>query len=576
MKNVSYRCAWPAAGLAVVLLIYVFAVVHLHPQNLFGVTQDDTIYFSSAKAIAAGQGYVMPDLPGSPPAMKYPVLYSWILSWVWRWDPSFPANLPGALGITLAFGIGYVVLAFVFLRELRGLNDLEALFLTMFCALHPTFLFYSSSVVSDLPFSALALAAMYVANRAMRREAHAARAVFCGALAALSMLMRVMGIAIAAGIFCAALVRRAWKQAAILAACMAPVLAWSVWISIAAGRVPKPRGFDAAGPAFQRSWLYYTSYIGFRKLSMASAHLVVTIVVSQATYLLTELPAYFISPLFHRNLGLLFVCTIAVFWMVFAGMIRQAHNTEWQPAHFALLFTLGIIFAWNYPEVQRFLIPFFPLLAASLWLEGKWIAAQLCAALRTRKSMFEKAFAAVMLVVLCAGGLGIAWNFLANADRAALQQTSMERAHLLEEKREAYEWLRRNAPQDARAAAGEDAALYLYTGIQAMSHIALQRAGAYDDAYLQDDLKHMTDVAQAIGAQYWIASSDDSDKQWVAAKPLLAARYKEIEGVLPELFRSSAGHVRIYSLACVQQPDVSACQTADRVLFPTDHETRLR
>lgn len=566
IKGGISRRAWPIFALAILLALYVFSVLRLHPANLFAVTQDDTIYFSSAKALATGHGYVLPNLPGTPPATKYPILYPWILSWVWRWNPSFPANLSAAFGITLLSGMAYVVLAFVFLRRLRGISDGEALGLTAFCALHPTFLFFSSGVLSDVPAAALALAAILIGNRATRREAHPVWAVCAGIFAALTMLMRVLGVAFAAGIFCAALARRAWKQAAIVAACTAPVLVLTAMS--AARHVAMPVGFDAAGPAFRSSWIYYMSYLGFRKLSMGSSHLIATMVLSQVTYFFTELSGDFLAPLFHANLGLLLMGSIAVDWMVFAGLFRQVREDQPQPIHFALPFTVAAIFFWDFPEVRRFLIPFLPLLAAALWLEGKWMAAQLYAAMRTRKTSMERAFAAALLAALCAGGLGVAWNFVANEDRADVRRTSLNRAALLSEKREAYEWLQRNSPKDARAVASEDGALYLYTGRQAMAHIALQRAGAYDDAFLQYDLAHVTDVARAIGAQYWLASSDDSDKQWRSAKPPLAVRYKEVESVLPELFHSSGGQVRIYGLGCVQHPETTECQTADLVLFP--------
>ena len=83
-------------GLLLILVAYVVSVIRLHPTNFFGLFEDDSIYFSSAKALAQGQGYVLPSVPGTPPATKYPILYPLILSLVWRWNPSFPANLAGA------------------------------------------------------------------------------------------------------------------------------------------------------------------------------------------------------------------------------------------------------------------------------------------------------------------------------------------------------------------------------------------------------------------------------------------------------------------------------------------------
>jgi len=568
------------------------------------LTQDDTIYFSSAQALAAGRGYILPSVPGTPPATKYPILYPWILSWIWRWNPSFPSNVADAIAFSVACGIAYLVLAFAFLRRLAGIGDAEAVLLTAFCALHPTILFYSASVLTDIPFSALALAALLVADRAMRRDSGAASsrgvlsadgalgAICCAILTGCSLLMRVLGVPIALGIFLAALWRRAWKQAAIYAACVAPFFASMAWRVIAERHAALPANFNSAGPAFQRTWLYYTSYLGFRKLSMVNAHLVGTMLLSQLTYFFTELPGYFLSPLFHRNIPLLFAATLIVFCMIFSGMIRQArlsaeqhptprdadprstprapraestprtHRYDWQPIHFALPLTFAVILAWDYPEVQRFLIPFLPLLAAALWIEAKWIARKLFAALRAPRPTLERIFAAALALVFFAGALGVAWNFGFDADRATQRRASVERGALLAQKREGYEWLRQNSSPDARVVAGEDGALYLYTGRQAMAHIALQRAGAYDDAYLQVDLNHMTDVAKAIDAQYWFAASDDSDKQWLAAKPFLAERFKEIESALPEVFRSSDGRVRIYDLTCLQHPEISACKSA--------------
>ncbi len=569
MDSGSFRRALPWLGFAGVLVFYVVSILRLHPTNYFGLTQDDSIYFSSAQALAQGRGYILPSLPGTPPATKYPILYPWILSWVWRWNPSFPANLADALGITVVFGLAFVTLAYLFLRQLKGIGNGEVLLLTAFCALHPVVLFYSASVVSEIPFSALALAAMLVGNKAMQRKGSAAASASCGILAGLSMLIRLFGVPVAAGILVAALVRRAWRQAAIFALCTAPFFAWLVWHTVSSAQATPPTGTSSLGPGFQQTWLYYTNYVAFRTLSSVDPHVAGSIVLSQFIYLLTHVPGLFLSSLLDRDVALLFAVTLVVLWTILAGMIRQARIGGWQPIHFALPFYVAVILSWNYPEILRFLIPFLPLFAASLWLEGKWIAGKLTAAIRSPRPLIERLFAAVLGVAMAALALGMVWNF-AVGDRAQLHRLSRSRAALLAEKREAYAWLRRNSSGDARAVAGEDGCLYLYTGRQAMSYIALLPAGAYEPARLQKDLDHMTDVAQAIGAEYWLASPDDSDKQWKAAKPLLAARLDQIESVLPELFRSGGGHVQIYGLPCVQHPEDPSCRSAHRVLFPLD------
>jgi hypothetical protein len=128
----------------------------------------------------------------------------------------------------------------------------------------------------------------------------------------------------------------------------------------------------------------------------------------------------------------------------------------------------------------------------------------------------------------------------------------------LAEKRQAYDWLRQRTPPESRAVAEEDASLYLYSGHQAMIDVVLREAGAYDDKYLQEDVKHLTEVATAIGASYWVASSDDGGN-WVAATPVVQAELRRVESGLPEVFRSSGTRVRIYSLACLQDPRRASC-----------------
>ncbi len=563
----SLRRVLPWLVLAGILIIYVASILRLHPENLFGQTQDDTIYFSSAKALAEGRGYILPSVPGTPPATKYPVLYPWMLSWVWRWNPAFPANVTDAIRITVLLGIVFVVLTFQFLRGLKGINDAEALLLTAICALHPIVIGYSGGVLTEIPFSTAALAAMIVAEKALRRDSSPTTAAACGVLSGLAMLLRILGVPVAAGIFVAGVARRAWRQTAIWAATVAPFFGWLFWRTISASRVLPPESAAGAGPGYLQTWAFYTSYVGMRKLSMTSGHVIGEMLLSQFVYLLAHIPGLFIGSMFGAHMGPWFVATLAVLCVIIFGLVKLGEQGGWQPMHYALPFYLAAVLLWDYPEIKRFLIPFLPLIAASLWFGGKTVAWELGRALRGPRPPAERAIAAIAGVLALALAIGMAWNFIFS-DRAGMKKASDDAAQLLAEKKEAYGWLREHAAPDARVVAGEDVTLYLYTGRQAMSHIALVPAGAYDPAQMQRDLDHMTDVARAIGAAYWMASPDDSGKQRRAAKPLLEARFTEIESVLPELFRSSAGHVKIYGTNCILHPDETQCASADRVLFP--------
>ncbi len=80
-------------SLAVICAATVWSLYRLDPVALFGLAHDDTLMMSSAKALAEGRGYIMPSVPETPRQTKYPVLYPWLLSLVWRWHPAFPSNL---------------------------------------------------------------------------------------------------------------------------------------------------------------------------------------------------------------------------------------------------------------------------------------------------------------------------------------------------------------------------------------------------------------------------------------------------------------------------------------------------
>ena len=238
VRRRTTKHAWAVwAVFALILVAYVANVVHLHPTNFFGATEDDSIYFSSAKALAQGQGYVLPSIPGTPPATKYPILYPLILSIIWRLNPAFPANLSWAIALTVVFGLVYLAAGFVFLRRLKTLNDAEALLLTAFVAFHPVVLFYSASILSDIPFAALALLIIILSDGAVQPGGRPELALLCGVLAGISMMMRVFGLTIVAGILVAALLRHAWKKMFVFAAGVLPFFLIMVGRALSASAV---------------------------------------------------------------------------------------------------------------------------------------------------------------------------------------------------------------------------------------------------------------------------------------------------------------------------------------------------
>src|SRR5262245_4336698 len=86
---------WDAmAILGLAIAVAAATTIVLETVSVPGAFEDDGIYVVTAKALAEGRGYRRLDLPGEPLQTKYPPLYPFVLSLIWRVLPEFPRNLP--------------------------------------------------------------------------------------------------------------------------------------------------------------------------------------------------------------------------------------------------------------------------------------------------------------------------------------------------------------------------------------------------------------------------------------------------------------------------------------------------
>jgi hypothetical protein len=547
-RGVSWARAAALAGLAALPIFYLIIFLRWHPANFFGLTQDDSIYFSSAKALAQGRGYILPSVPGAPVATKYPLLYPLILSVIWRVDSSFPGNLNVAIALTAAFGVAFAILAFLGLRRLGGLAEWEALLVTAFCAAHPLILYFSLSVLSDVPFAALALAALLVAERGMQADADGSSAAYSGILTGLAILTRMFGIAIATGVIAAAIARRAWRQAFLYCASLIPFCAVTLWRLIDPVKLSPPATpAGAATLGWKYTWTYYTSYLAAWKVGIPNAHVFWAMIQNNSVALLTGPAHYFLDPLLVRNTPLSRALLVVVSVATFLGIIRQARQHGWKVVHFALPCYAAIILFWNYPISTRFLLPFIPLFAAGLWLEGKHAIGLMRETVASKKSAIDRFISLALAVLLAAFAGTMAWNYVTGM-RTQICRQSADRAALLEEKRGAYQWLSENTASDAKVIAYEDANVFLYTGRTAMRPLVFTSADFYDPQSLKTTSTHMTDVPFALRADYWLFSDDDYGIDWPEAFVAAHTQMVEVEQVLPLVYRSNIGRVRVYRL----------------------------
>jgi hypothetical protein len=536
------RSSIPWLVLGGILVVYAMAVLRLHPAAFFGLSEDDAIYFSSAKAMAEGQGYVMPNIPGAPAATKYPLLYPWLLSWVWKWNPSFPSNLNNAVAMNIAFGVAFIVGAFFFLKEVGRLGNAESLFLSAFCGLHPLILLHTANILTEIPFAAFTLWALLMAHRATRQDATRISTILCGVLAGCSILVRILGAPVAAGIYLSLLYRKGWRRSLVFAGCVAPFFAVPVWRLLTKTAASAPPFISQCARVWQMSWTYYTSYFSFWRADAIQTHAIWNLIKENLILLSIQPGVYFLDPTVLKPAGPAIIAGVLLSVGVWKGLIFHAQR-RLEPIHFVLAIYLIPVILWDYPLVERFLIPFLPYIALGLWLEIRKVLALVKRSLAGSAPRSEKPAAVFLCLVTLALAVFIGWSFRLGIT-SALEKSRL-RGKMLDEKRSAYTWLKNNTAAEDKVIAYEDASLFLYTGRQSLRPVIFMPAGNFQPELQRMELECITASAQALAAKYWLISADDFGMEPGEVARLGRAREKEFESVLPAVFSGAEGQVRI-------------------------------
>jgi MFS family permease len=555
-------------ALVCIIALYLLSLYRLHPTSLFGQYHDDTIYFGTAKALADGRGYIIPSFPGTPSQSKYPILYPWLLSWIWRWSPTFPGNLGPALWLTAAFGCVFLLVAFLWMRRVDTVGDAPALILTAICVFNLFFLGMSAAVMSDVPFAASALIALVLAEQVMRPHGNIGLAVLTGLTAGLATCFRTVGLPVVAGILVVGLLRRAYRQSTGFILAALPLLALALWPTLHHMLTsPFPVATVPTDIGWRQTYGYYTGYLDNWKSSVHNTGDFVRMVRLNGVLLLIAPARYLLSPLVEpvslASLALYFVILTGLL----SGMVRRIRRQQNTVFFVCLAFYSVCLIVWPWGQMGRFLIAFLPLFLVGFWEEASRLVLILGSALSKSRPTGERVVAAAM----SAGGAVLAFAILWNLFHVApgqIRESSDRRARLLPEKMEAFHWIERNTEPNARLIAYEDGLLYLYTGRQGSRPIAISPAWFYSDntRALENDMAHLMDTARHVGARYWLVSADDfgidPDQQ------LVSKRTSQLKSVLPALFRSRNNGVEIIDVSCAVHPDDSKCKPFRSVLFP--------
>src|SRR5579864_2412557 len=436
---------------AAILLLALAPSAHLawvaREMPHFGHLHDDSIYWVSAKSLAEGRGYRILSLPSEPYQTKYPPLRPLMLAAIWKIDPRFPENLTLGMALSWLMLPAFIAVAWRwFQREGFGLPARVTMCAVI--ALSPSVVFFSTSLLSDLAFSTLLVAAILMLPEAGERPG---RAFAAGLLASAAYLVRTAALPLLLTGPLWLVLRKKYRAAAAFFCAMLPgIAAWSLWVRAHLGHAT-----DIVS-------LYYVDYMGYRRLCMGWRDLPLVIWKN-------------LDGMFHGTTGLVFSGLVDNPWGMYlsrflaigamVGTVRLARQRGMSPYHWFAAAYSGILVVWHFPPNERFMLPVFPLLLAGLATEAAHLTwtVQKCWARSAADRVVATGLAAGLAAVVALGiGLNVRTLFYEFPGIIEQHRT------MLAGKLAAFRWVSRNAPPGAFFA-DDDVVLFLYTGRHAAS-----------------------------------------------------------------------------------------------------------
>jgi len=443
----------------VVLTGIYLAIATLEPSG-FGVWQDDAVYVVTAKSLAQGTGYRHLEMPGQPLQTKYPPLFPVLLSVVWRISDHWPANrffmhaiISGSLALV-------VLLAWRYFRKVLDVSPRQAIVLTVLTAASPLLISMNRFLMSELPYTALTLAVLYMLDRRLiatqNRKSEIVWSMAAGLLIVCAVMTRTHGLSLAAGGVLMLLWRRKWLAATwITVIVAAAVLGYGAWQHLAA----TANGSLQSTPLFSYGLDYgLWCTIAPTELVRVMWQNTCRTVMGAGVFLLAY-PVDWLYPAFARfggaTVGLQIWCWLVAGTMI-TGFISSLHRKL--TMHLYVLVYLLIMLAWPF-DPYRFLIPLTPFALYFLYQGALVLTRPLMRWPRLASTALVSAAALLMI--------------LSSVENAKILTSTRESYYIwvgqtkdLDQLDEVAEWIRCNTPADAVLASQNTADFYLSTGRQ--------------------------------------------------------------------------------------------------------------
>jgi hypothetical protein len=443
-----------------------------------GTFHDDGVYLVTAKALATGQGYRILSLPGQPAQTKYPVLFPWLLSLMWRVDSAFPRNLPWLRILPFGATIAWLFLSWRVLRRLGATPGVAAAAIAL-TAVSPWTVFLSTTLLSETLFAALIVGSLLLVLRIENNAEGRYDAIGAGAIMGAAFLTRIAAIAPAAAGLLVLTARGKSRAAVQYGVSLLSVAAPWIWWSARHASDPVVDPFYSGSN--YGSWNIVFNFAWLDKLAVLEVNTLWAIQVGQYWGLIPGSTVAWIVA------GVCVPCIIRGAWLM-----RRSSVT------LAFVLYIGLILAWAFPPM-RFLVPTLPILVWFLFVGAGPLQPAI----------------GVLAAVLVATSTVATWQQARATE--ALGGTWFDASGVDDWRgiSDLYGWIDTNAPDNAVLIATHDPTFYLFTGRTALRPDSMDplmlyynvRGRRVDNHAIDEDFRQRL---LRIGADYVVITPRDS------------------------------------------------------------------
>ena len=530
----SARRSAIAPVILVILIILIFLVYSsvLSPRS-FGYYNDDAIYLSTAKALATGHGYRLIDLPYVPAQTKYPPLFPFLLSLIWRLRPDFPANLTALMMVSVSASLLTAAFTWVYMTRYRYTTGWWALVIVGLAAINLNTVEFSVGVFSEMVYTMFAVVALVLAEHYEEVDRSTALTILLGTLLGLAMgfafLTRVAGITLLIAVGFYFLLRGRLKRAVIpLGVACAFVLAWGAWTHYNKTTFVEPNA------VFHTDYLRY-SYNLVREASVATHRPMLIAGARMVARNLLHLVGYWIPaetlgsftdwlPAMTKHFQplLLRVVFILCLLLIGVGMRKdRIPRLRLLPIYVVLYVGLHLTLPYHFNTYDRYLAPILPFTILYLIKgasevvrtgrssrAGVTLPGVVAAGSRTSRGLRVLRLGVAVPVLLFVAAFGVV-SYSAGV-RDTLKNWKANAITRNSEDAPAIQWLIANTPVTAVIATVQHPMYYMYTGRKATLCFATEGPPQPTEAW---QIQQLLQIIKASKVDYLVLTASDIASQ---------------------------------------------------------------